>query len=853
MSNEYQLSENTVILSTADMQGNITSFNKAFLEASGYSEAEIKGKPHNVLRHPDMPKEAFKDLWDTIKDGRPWFGLVKNKRKNGDFYWVAANASPIYTDGRITGFVSVRYPANNEQKALGERLYAQIRNSQAKMPWTPKPVFDRLTFLGLTIGAIGLITPYITHSELIDATATLIGAMGLSLAAWRGYILSNPSDVQNKAIQNLANGHFREKIEGNDPWTNALNSLRTRIGQNASDSLDAARESAMLTTAMNAASTNLMVADADFNIISINTSLAQMFARNEAQLKTALPHFNAKTIVGSSMDIFHKDPSHQRAMVSRLTSAWSGRLEVAGLSLDLTVVPVINNGRKEGYIAEWRDVTSQCAIQGQLAQAIIDANMGILSNKIDVQGHTGFYLTVGNGINSMLESLHDFAAKVVFNIGEIATNRLSGSLDGHYEGSYLMAQYAVNVALRGLNEMVGQVQFSANAVNQSMRQLSVGVSDFSDQIQSQAAAIEQTSASAHQMLSSVQQNMNTINHANDIAKGVTGQVADGEKVMNQALVAMQAVETSGQKISEIINLIDSIAFQTNLLALNAAVEAARAGEHGRGFAVVASEVRALAGKSAEAAKGIKTLIDTSVQQIGEGSRKAREAGKALQQISISVTEVSTIISQVTDASKEQEKAIQEVTKAMGVMDNVAQQGAVLVEETAASVQDVAGNMNDLNKLVAQFSLSPAAQQIARLGRTPLAEMKQAHLNWRLRIANMLSGYEHNVNIVDVANPTICGLGKWRNGAGHQYDSLPAMRELDAAHAQFHQVVAKTVESALKKDYRAVDNLMPQVASLSEQVVALLDLLEQQMSRHTAPEFVQKIVSAKNRLALPSAK
>jgi methyl-accepting chemotaxis protein len=852
MSSEYQLPSQTVILSTADMQGNILTYNKSFLEASGYPEAEIKGKPHSTLRHPDMPKEAFKDLWDTIIAGRPWFGLVKNKRKNGDYYWVSANVSPIFTDGNITGFVSVRYPATSEQKNLGENLYAQIRNGQGKMPWTPKPSFDKTL---LVSAALGLASPVAvaTLGDMGAIVGASIGLGALGLAIWRGQQLAKPTDTQLKAVYDLANGQFREPITGHDAWTNALNLLRTRAGQNASDALDAARESAMLTTAMNAASTNLMVADADFNILSINTSLAEMFARNERIIKTVLPNFDALRIVGSNMDIFHKDPGHQRDMVARLTSSWTGRLQVASLSLDLTVVPVINNGHKQGYVVEWRDVTAQCAIQRDLAQAISDANTGILSNRINTQGQDGFYLLVGNGINNMLEGLHQFMSKTIFNIGEMAFNRLSGRLDGNYGGSYRMTQNAVNVALRGLNEMVGQVQFSANMVNEAMSQLAAGVNDFSGQVQTQAAAIEQTSAAAHQMLTSVQQNMATISQANDIASGVTGQVNAGAQVMQEALVAMQAVETSGQKIGDIVGLIDSIAFQTNLLALNAAVEAARAGEHGRGFAVVASEVRALAGKSAEAAKDIKTLINTSVQQIGEGTRKAREAGDALQQISTSVHHVSNIIAQVTDASREQESAVQEVSKAMSVMDGVAQQSAALVEETAASAEQVSENMIELNALVDQFQLSNDSQQIAKVGRSPLADMKQAHLVWKLRIANILSGSDKSVSASEAGNHNACGLGKWRSGAGSQYASLPAMAELDTTHAQFHQQVAQAVDAALRKDYKTVDTVMPSVEHLSDKVVALLEQLENQMGRHRAPAFVQKVAAAKSRAALPAPK
>jgi len=270
------------------------------------------------LRHADMPKEAFKDLWDTINDGRPWFGIVKNKRKNGDYYWVAANVSPIFEAGRLTGFVSVRYPATSEQKNAATQLYAQLRNGSGKMPWTPKSSLDYVGILGLGVGGIGLATPYFIGDLMGLMLGSTITLLGFGLSLFRGYALSRPTSLQYQAIQDLSNGIFKNPIAGHDHWTNALNLLRTRVGQGASNSQDAVRESAVLTTAMNAASTSIMVADAGFNIISMNASLHEMFKRNESALKTALPRFSAANVVGCNMDIFHQNPAHQRAMVEKL-------------------------------------------------------------------------------------------------------------------------------------------------------------------------------------------------------------------------------------------------------------------------------------------------------------------------------------------------------------------------------------------------------------------------------------------------------------------------------------------------------------------------------------------------------
>ena len=135
---EHILSDDLVILSTSDLQGNIVSFNGGFRDASGYSSSELKGKSHSLLRHPDMPREAFADLWQTISEGRPWFGIVKNKRKNGDHYWVQSNVAPIKQNGQITGYTSVRYPATREQISFAERLYADVNAGRVKLPSTKR-------------------------------------------------------------------------------------------------------------------------------------------------------------------------------------------------------------------------------------------------------------------------------------------------------------------------------------------------------------------------------------------------------------------------------------------------------------------------------------------------------------------------------------------------------------------------------------------------------------------------------------------------------------------------------------------------------------------------------------------
>lgn len=844
---EYHLTDDTVILSTSDLQGNIVDYNKGFLEASGYTDAEIKGKPHSLLRHPDMPKEAFQDFWYTIQAGRPWFGIVKNRRKNGDHYWVAANASPIIENGQITGYLSVRYPASREQIAQATTLYAGVKNGSQKMPMTV--VAKHHANIALAgVAMLAALAPSLLFMTDLPGLEPLVVATGVVSSAVIAYLTqlvinrSKPNAVYQRAIEEIANGKFQQKIPGNDGWAFSLNMIRSRVGDAAAKQYDAAQQAAILTTAMNAASTNLMVADADFNILSVNDSLARMFKRNERALQGQLPHFKADAIVGANMDIFHKDPSHQRRMVTQLTGPWQGELNVAGLVLRLGVVPIVQHNQRIGYVVEWMDRTQEANLEKQLQQISRAATNGVLNRRVDLTNAAGVYLAIGKDINQLIDTLEKITGVIAQSVGELAYSRLNNDMQGNFNGAYRSVQNSINLALRNLNDLMGQVQFTANSVNTAMQQLSDGVNHFADQTQQQAAAIERTASAMTQMLQTTRSNVEHVRHANQLAQGVNKRVQDSNEVMNQALGAMQQIHASGNKIGEIVTLIDSISFQTNLLALNAAVEAARAGEHGRGFAVVAAEVRSLAQKSAEAAKDIKQLIDASVGHIAEGTSLVERTSKALGDVSVSVDEMVSIVTQIDSASTEQEKGIEEVNRSLTVMDGVAQQSAALVEQTAASATHVADQMDGLHRIIKQFTLSDYGNQIQREGRSLLADMKQAHLNWRIRMSNVVQGYETITDVNSVRNHHLCGLGKWRDSEGKSYDHLPEMQLLDKLHAEFHNMLADAIESSKRGECDLANETLGRVDQMSDEIVNLLTRIEQIML-HTGASINKQQLNA----------
>ena len=253
-----------------------------------------------------------------------------------------------------------------------------------------------------------------------------------------------------------------------------------------------------------------------------------------------------------------------------------------------------------------------------------------------------------------------------------------------------------------LAEVVGTVRQSAESVSAASREISAGNHDLSARTEQQAAALQQTAASMDEMGAAVRQNAESARRADQLAKEAARVAEQGGTVVSNVVNTMKGIHDSSNRISNIIGVIDSIAFQTNILALNAAVEAARAGEQGRGFAVVASEVRNLATRSASAAQEIKTLIQASVERVQAGSDLAQNAGGTMSEVVASIRGVSALMQEISQASSHQTDDMQRVTQAIVRMDEATQQNAALVEESAAAAGSLSSQARELVQAVAVF-------------------------------------------------------------------------------------------------------------------------------------------------------
>ncbi|MET0211264.1 MAG: methyl-accepting chemotaxis protein, partial [Burkholderiaceae bacterium] len=323
-----------------------------------------------------------------------------------------------------------------------------------------------------------------------------------------------------------------------------------------------------------------------------------------------------------------------------------------------------------------------------------------------------------------------------------ATERVASGDLGSVEGA---AKAPAGSVLKALGEMqaslakvVSEVRQSSDSIATGSSQIATGNADLSQRTEQQASNLQNTAASMEELTSTVKNNADSAQQANQLASTASSAAAQGGQVVSKVITTMQEITASSKKISDIIGVIDGIAFQTNILALNAAVEAARAGEQGRGFAVVAGEVRSLAQRSADAAREIKSLIGASVEKVESGAKIVDDAGRTMDDIVTQVQRVSDLIGEINASTQEQSKGIGQVGDAVGHLDQITQQNAALVEESAAAAESLRIQAAQLSDTVAAFKLEataaarPAVVKVAKP--RPAAVVKPAPAQPRLAAA-----------------------------------------------------------------------------------------------------------------------
>jgi methyl-accepting chemotaxis protein len=349
---------------------------------------------------------------------------------------------------------------------------------------------------------------------------------------------------------------------------------------------------------------------------------------------------------------------------------------------------------------------------GSVNEAIIELSNAAADGDFSRRGDAARFQ---HAFRQMVESLNTLMARaesgltdVGAMLGSLAAGDLTARMNGEYRGLFGRMRDDAHATAERLATIVGGIKASAASIDVSAKEIAAGNHDLSQRTEEQAASLEETAASMEELTATVKANADNALQANQLAAGARDVAGSGGAIVREVVATMQAIAQSSRRMDEIIGVIDGIAFQTNILALNAAVEAARAGEQGRGFAVVASEVRALAQRSAAAAKEIKGLIQDSGEKVSSGNLLVAKAGATMEDIVAAVRRVTDIMAEITAASSEQSTGIQQVSETVTQMDQTTQQNAALVEEASAAARSLEEQAGAMVRAVSVFRTEPTA-------------------------------------------------------------------------------------------------------------------------------------------------
>ena len=466
--------------------------------------------------------------------------------------------------------------------------------------------------------------------------------------------------------------------------------------------LEAGR-SAMTLSAMNQSPTMLMITDPEEKITFISESLLKMLKQLEPNFQAAEPNFQVEAMIGQHIDCYRANPALLRHLILDTGQVRKVRYEIGPEAIIVDMAYIYDaTGHAIGHTLIWRNITAELRSEAEVAAVVDAARIGDFSARLSVEDKDGFVRDIAIGLNEVSAVVEQSTADFAQAMQAIAAADLTRPVTGNYQGVFADLKGAINDTVDRLSQTLRTIQLTAADVGLAAREINMGADDLSKRTEEQASSLEETAATTEELAASVKASAQASREAAAIADEARQAALAGGAIAGQAVDAMARIETASQKISDIIRVIDDIAFQTNLLALNAAVEAARAGDAGKGFAVVASEVRTLAQRSGEAAKDISALISSSNMEVGEGVKLVRQAGELLERILAASQKVAATIADISSASGEQANGIDEMSQAVAHLDEMTQANAALAEQSAASAGSLAGKIGQLNDLVAAF-------------------------------------------------------------------------------------------------------------------------------------------------------
>ncbi len=864
---EQEVPEGETIVSQTDLHGTIVSVNDTFVRVSGYAREELIGQPHNLLRHPDVPKAAFKDLWETIQSGKPWTQLVKNRCKNGNHYWVEANVTPVLKNGDVVGYLSVRRRISDAQKQAAEAAYKAIEAGKVSLKngyvhtlgkklsllnhFNPVFMLVLLTVLTSLVGILDALDVF--HAPWLVQLVVL--SVVLAYALFVSRFIRRKTDAFVTVSKAIAEGDFTKLINTyGTTWISDLASslriMQIQMGATYEENRVQLNQNIRLTKALNNASTPMMVVNKLNEVIFMNKALNRLWQSHQSMLEMEFKDWNPNGLIEQPLTLFNQGASGVTIFSEDLLEKRHYEVVLSGITLEVIKRPVVNDaGECIGSIIEWQDLTQQRKVETTLDNAMKCAAKGHTSVCLETDGLDGFYLYTANNINNLLASLNDAIEGMVEVMVALASGDLYKRIDKNFSGSLAAMKGATNSSLDNLSRIMLQIKGVSEATLGSAKESETVSNYLADRMQEAAATLQEINTDMQGINDMQSENSGQLIGVSGIAKEAITLNQQARTSMDDSIHAMESITSTSERIEAIIGLIDGIAFQTNLLALNAAVEAARAGEHGRGFAVVAGEVRNLAGKSAEAAKDIKALIQESGAKVHEGADKVKATHALFGKVEESVAKMGVTLDEVVLSIQHQQSKVSDMTQAVNALDHNIQNNAASVEETSATALSLSSQAEILNHEVQKFKINTAITEVnsefPEIYGVCLSDICENMRLWKTRTQSYLNGIKVEYNEAEAAHIEKSELfSALATLLQHEPSlaSLPVWKEVNALHKQQYHALSEALSFRNRSDNMSLESLN-QLDEWIKQYLKATDRLDQklcELERHLFQESQKQL-------------
>lgn len=859
---EIELSDSSSIVSKTDLKGRITYINRDFIDISGFTEAELIGQSHNIVRHPDMPPEAFADLWNTVKAGKPWNGMVKNRCKNGDHYWVEANVAPIRQSGSVIGYMSVRSKPSRQQVEEADRLYRQWREGHFAKPSlvakAVKQVFDlsiRYKLLAATtvpVLAVGA-AQYFGWANSLPVLTGLGLAVGVASGLVVGKKVQTEAVNTTNALNKFAEGNlsFAINTKVNDEFgkiMQALKSMQIKIGFDVNDARKVAEQALRLQSALDNSSTAFTFGDNNNQLQYMNKSAATIWSRMQSEIAKHHDGFSVEGMVGHNIGQYIENADDRKVFAEKLTTSKAMEITMYGRRIGLVIIPVYSEQNEYlGRMTQWNDRTDEVIAEQEVIRLVGDAVAGKLSERVDLSVlPTGFIMDIGQGMNKILDAVIGPLNMAADYVDKFANGIIPAPITENYNGDFNVLKDNLNSCVHALNLLVTDANMLAKSAAEGKLDTRADATKHWGDYRKVVEGVNATLDSVIGPLNIAAQYMDDISKGNIPAKITDHYQGDFNQIKDN--------------LNTCIDAVNRLVSDANMLA-----EAAKEGRistradatlHQGNFRQVVEGVNQTLDMIVEPIAAVKLAVETITTAAGEISTGNSDLSARTEQQASSLEETAASMEELAGTVKQNADNAKQANQLALTASGVAVKGGQVVAEvvnTMTGINDSAHKIEDIISVIDGIAFQTnilalnAAVEAARAGEQGRGFAVVAGEVRNLAQRSASAAKEIKELITDSVNKTAEGTKLVENAGSTMEEVVTSVQRVADIISEIAAASAEqtTGIDQVNQAVTSMDEVTQQNAALVEEAAAAAESLLEQANQLSDVVSVFKVEGAAN--------